>query len=48
VGDLARDGYITVERVERRNRDRVATYLPLRHPAEQNATVGDLVRLLGR
>lgn len=48
VGDLARDGYITVERVGRRNRYRVATHLPLRHPAEQNATVGDLIKLLGR
>lgn len=48
VGDLSRDGYITVERVGRRNRYHVATYLPLRHPAEQNATVGDLVDLLGR
>ena len=46
IRDLADEGYITVERVGRRNVYTVVEDLPLRHPAEQGATVGDLVRLL--
>lgn len=46
VSDLAHEGYITVTRVGRRNRYQVATHLPLRHPTEQNVSIGDLLQLL--
>lgn len=46
VHDLAADGYVTIERVGRRNRYQVVAELPLRHPAEQGATVGSLIALL--
>lgn len=48
VRDLAAEGYITVERVGRRNRYEVASARPLRHPSEQDVTVGQLLDLLAR
>lgn len=46
VRDLAAEGYIAVERVGRRNRYEVASAKRLRHPSEQDVTVGQLLDLL--
>jgi DNA-binding MarR family transcriptional regulator len=46
VGDLRGAGYIEVERMGRRNRYRVATQLPLRHPVEHDTAVGELLQVL--
>ncbi len=43
VADLEEGGYVTKERVGRRNRYRVHLDLPLRHPNEAAHTVGDLL-----
>lgn len=48
VADLLTESYIERERVGRRNRYRLNTHLPLRHPAERTATVGELLGLLWR
>lgn len=48
VADLLVENYIDRERVGRRNRYRLNTHLPLRHPAERTATVGELLGLLWR
>lgn len=47
VRDLARAGYVTIERIGRRNHYSVATQLPLRHPLEQNTTIGDFLAPMG-
>ncbi len=47
VADLLAEAYIEREKVGRRNRYRLNTHLPLRHPAERTVTVGELLRLLG-
>ena len=46
VRDLADEGYITIKHVGRRNSYTLTLSLPLRHPAEQDTTVGDLIGLL--
>lgn len=46
VADLESEGYITTERVGRRNRYLVHTELPLRHPLEQHRSIGLLLKLL--
>lgn len=46
VRDLADEGYITIQRVGRRNSYTLTGSLPLRHPAEQETTVGDLISIL--
>jgi DNA-binding IscR family transcriptional regulator len=46
VRDLADEGYITIKHVGRRNSYTLILSLPLRHPAEQDTTVGDLIGLL--
>lgn len=46
VADLDRAGYLSIERVGRRNRYTVALDLPLRHPLEQHIRIGDLLALL--
>jgi DNA-binding MarR family transcriptional regulator len=46
VADLVSEGYITTERVGRRNRYLVHTELPLRHPLEQHQSIGLLLKLL--
>ena len=46
VADLESEGYITTERVGRRNRYIVHHELPLRHPLEQHRSVGLLLKLL--
>ncbi len=48
VADLLAESYIERERVGRRNSYRLNTHLPLRHPAERTATVGELLGLLWR
>ena len=46
VADLLTEGYVQREKVGRRNRYRPNTALPLRHPVERAATVGELLGLL--
>ncbi len=48
VADLLAEGYIELEKIGRRNRYRLNAHLPLRHPAERTATVGELLGLLWR
>ena len=48
VRDLGDEGYITITHVGRRNSGTLTGSLPLRHPAEQDSTVGDLIGLLDR
>ncbi len=48
VADLLVEGYIDRDKVGRRNRYRLNAHLPLRHPAERTATVGELLGLLWR
>lgn len=45
VHDLSEAGYITVERVGRRNHYRIDERKRLRHPLERTARVHDLLRL---
>ncbi len=46
VADLLADAYIELEKVGRRNRYRLDTALPLRHPGKRTVTVGELLGLL--
>ncbi len=46
LDELEREGYITRTKVGRRNIYEVATDLPLRHPLEDQHTVGDLLQTL--
>jgi DNA-binding MarR family transcriptional regulator len=46
VRDLQQAGYVQITRVGRRNRYTVATQLPLRHPLEQDTSIGDFLGLL--
>jgi DNA-binding IclR family transcriptional regulator len=48
VADLLASGYLTVEKNGRRNHYQVHPGLPMRHPVEQHAEVGSLLRLLAR
>lgn len=43
IEDLAASGYLAVEREGRRNRYRVHTNLPLRHPVEAHCAVSGLI-----
>jgi DNA-binding IclR family transcriptional regulator len=47
VTDLEAAGYLTRERVGRRNRYRLDADLPMRHPAQRHRQVRDLLGLLG-
>lgn len=47
VADLSGEGYLTPEKVGRRNRYVVRGDLPLRHPLERENQVGVLLQLLG-
>lgn len=47
VADLVADGYVTRSREGRRNRYRVHPDAPLRHPLDQDHTVGELLVTLG-
>lgn len=46
ITDLEDAGYLTIERVGRRNRYRLMAQRPLRHAIEAHRTAEDLVRLL--
>ena len=46
INELERGGYLTHERVGRRNRYQINPDLPLRHALEQNHTIGDLLETL--
>ena len=46
IQELEAGGYIQRERVGRRNRYTLEPSLPLRHPLENNRTVGDLLTTL--
>jgi hypothetical protein len=48
VSDLVADGYVTRSREGRRNRYEVNPDAPLRHPLEQDHTIGELLVTLGR
>lgn len=43
VAELVASGYLEKERDGRRNRYRVVTDRPLRHPLERSHTIGDLL-----
>jgi DNA-binding transcriptional ArsR family regulator len=44
--DLEENGYVTAERIGRRNRYEINTSVKLRHPLEADHTVGDLIASL--
>jgi predicted ArsR family transcriptional regulator len=44
--DLEENGYVTAERIGRRNRYHINTAASLRHPLEDGHTVGDLIDVL--
>lgn len=46
AADLESGGYVTTEKMGRRNRYVVHSELPLRHPLEEHRSVGLLLRLL--
>ena len=46
IHELEMCGYLTHERIGRRNRYEVLDGLPLRHPLEENHTIGDLLTTL--
>lgn len=46
IADLVEGGYLTRERVGRRNHYEVHPDLPLRHPVERDHQVGELLRLV--
>lgn len=48
VADLVAEGYATRIREGRRNRYSIHRDAPLRHPLEQDHTVGEFLRTLGR
>jgi hypothetical protein len=48
VADLVEGGYVTRKRVGRRNHYTINRDGPLRHPLEQDHTVGELLKTLGR
>ena len=47
IADLVAEGYVVRMRAGRRNRYRVNTTAPLRHPLDVEHAVGDLLRALG-
>jgi hypothetical protein len=46
ISDLEEDGFLTRQKVGRRNHYLVARDLPLRHPIESHRLIGDLVDLI--
>ena len=44
VGDLVDAGYLTRERIGRRNRYAIDPSVPLRHPLEREHGIGDLLK----
>ncbi|MCC6142756.1 MAG: MarR family transcriptional regulator [Candidatus Hydrogenedentes bacterium] len=47
VAELEENGYLTRERIGRRNRYTIHTDKKLRHPVEHAATLGDLLKAVG-
>lgn len=47
VADLVETGYLERSRDGRRNRYKLMTNLPLRHPVEQELRIGEILDLLG-
>ncbi|XZE33478.1 helix-turn-helix transcriptional regulator [Pirellulaceae bacterium SH501] len=48
VQDLEDGGYLSHEKVGRKNRYSVTTSLALRHPVESHRKIGDLLQLIGK
>lgn len=48
IADLVDGGYLEREREGRRNRYRLHTEAPLRHPLEQEHAIGEILRVLTR
>ena len=48
IADLVADGYVIRSREGRRNRYEVIPDVPLRHPLEDEHTIGELLATLGR
>ena len=48
IADLVDAGYLTRERVGRRNHYKIHRDLPLRHPIEEGNQVAELIRLVRR
>ena len=48
LADLVEEGYLTREKIGRRNRYRVNHEVPMRHPAIAQNEVGQLLRALSR
>jgi DNA-binding transcriptional ArsR family regulator len=46
LGDLVDEGYVTRERVGRRNRYRVNRSMPMRHPVLADYRIGELLQVL--
>lgn len=46
VSDLVASGYVTRERIGRRNRYDVKTNVPMRHPSQHDHDIGELLELL--
>ena len=46
VSDLVEAGYVTRERIGRRNRYAVKTNVRMRHPAQRDHDIGELLELL--
>ena len=46
IADLVEGGYLTRQRVGRRNHYEIHPDLPLRHPIEQDHQIGELIRLV--
>jgi predicted ArsR family transcriptional regulator len=46
IQDLVAEGFVERERVGRKNRYRVLTEQPLRHPIEAHRKIGDLIDLI--
>ena len=46
VAELEHEGYLSIEKVGRRNRYQVNAELPLRHPLEDHLAIGALLRVL--
>ncbi len=48
VNDLVEAGYVSRDRVGRRNQYEIHTELPLRHPVEHEHSIGELLVALGQ
>ena len=46
IADLVEGGYLTRQRVGRRNHYEIHPDLPLRHPIERDHQIGELIRLV--